>query len=206
MTERELSLPVLNRPHSLARALTTALDAMGWRILAAASRRRTVLVADEDGALPAPAAAADLVVLVGGVRCLDVLAAAAHTGTSAAVNADLPFADLVLEVDAALRAGPAPTVDRERWQRILRERRTEAARFEQLTDREAAVLAHLVHGRSAAEIARLRPVALATVRSQIAAILRKLSVGSQVAAIAMAYRSCCDSRVLPAIRFHQNYG
>ena len=95
---------------------------------------------------------------------------------------------------------------RSRRHRALRARRADAARFAALTDREAAVLVDLMHGRSAAEIAACRPVAVATVRSQLAAILRKLDVGSQAAAVAMAYRSCCDNRVLPAARFHQNYG
>ena len=42
---------------------------------------------------------------------------------------------------------------------------------------------------SAAEIAEQRVVSLATVRSQIRAILRKLEVTSQLAAVAMAHRA-----------------
>ena len=53
----------------------------------------------------------------------------------------------------------------------------------------------------------MRPVGLSTVRSQIAAVLRKLGVSSQVAAVALTYRSCGDRRVTePLARFHQNYG
>ncbi|MCT2583876.1 helix-turn-helix transcriptional regulator [Actinophytocola gossypii] len=204
MTDRELALPILMFPHFLARALTAALDALGWQIRehATALSRRIVLVADDDGALPVSPAVAAQVVVVGGLNSLDSLVGLC---ASAAVNADLPFGEVVRGVDAALRAGPAPVADRERRQHVLRARRAESARFERLTDREAAVLADLVRGLSAAEIARGRPVALATVRTQIAAVLHKLRVRSQAAAIAMAYRSCCDRRVLPAIRFHQNY-
>ena len=203
MTERDLSVPALRSSHFLARALAAALGALGWHVRDRSSR--LVLVADDDGALPAPTAA-DHVVLVGGLRCLDALTEGMRQGASAAVNADLPFAEVVLDVDTVLRAGPAPRADQERRHRALRARRAEAARFAALTDREAAVLADLMHGRSAAEIAARRPVAVATIRSQVAAILRKLDVGSQAAAVAMACRSCCDDRVLPAVRFHQNYG
>lgn len=203
VTERELSVPALRSSHFLARALAAALDALGWHVRDRS--RRLVLVADDDGALPAPTAA-DHVVLVGGLRCLDALTEGMRQGGSAAVNADLPFAEVVLGVDTILRAGPTSRSDQERRLQALRARRAEAARFAALTDREAAVLADLVYGRPAAEIAARRPVAVATIRSQVAAILRKLDVGSQAAAIAMAYRSCCDNRVLPTVRFHQNYG
>jgi two-component system nitrate/nitrite response regulator NarL len=55
-----------------------------------------------------------------------------------------------------------------------------------LTQREAVVLAALVDGLSAEEIAETQYVALTTVRSQIRAVLRKLDVRSQVAAVAIA--------------------
>jgi DNA-binding NarL/FixJ family response regulator len=60
--------------------------------------------------------------------------------------------------------------------------------FEQLTQREGEVLAALVDGLSAEEIAETRYVALTTVRSQIRAVLRKLGVNSQLAAVARANR------------------
>ena len=46
-----------------------------------------------------------------------------------------------------------------------------------------------MNGLSAAEIAEQRVVSLATVRSQIRAILQKLDVTSQLAAVAMAHRA-----------------
>ncbi len=58
--------------------------------------------------------------------------------------------------------------------------------FEQLTHREALVLAALTDGLSADEIARAHFVALTTVRSQIRSVLQKLGVRSQLAAVALA--------------------
>jgi DNA-binding NarL/FixJ family response regulator len=60
------------------------------------------------------------------------------------------------------------------------------ASFERLTQREAIVLAAMVDGLSADEIAEVHFVALTTVRSQIRAVLRKLRVRSQLAAVALA--------------------
>ena len=60
--------------------------------------------------------------------------------------------------------------------------------FEQLTMRERDVLAALVDGLSAEEIAETQYVALTTVRSQIRAVLQKLGVRSQLAAVAHANR------------------
>ncbi len=64
-------------------------------------------------------------------------------------------------------------------------RRAEAI-FEQLTHREALVLAALTDGLNADEIARAHFVALTTVRSQIRSVLQKLGVKSQLAAVAIA--------------------
>jgi DNA-binding NarL/FixJ family response regulator len=60
--------------------------------------------------------------------------------------------------------------------------------FEQLTRCERRVLAALVEGLSAEEIADAHFVALTTVRSQIRAVLQKLGVRSQLAAVAYANR------------------
>lgn len=58
-----------------------------------------------------------------------------------------------------------------------------------LTPREQEVLAGLAEGRSAEAIAAELVVSLATVRSHIRAVLQKLEVNSQVAAVALAWRS-----------------
>lgn len=59
----------------------------------------------------------------------------------------------------------------------------------ELSPRERAVLDGMMRGLSAAEIADEQFVSIPTVRSQIRAILRKLDVRSQLAAVAVAHRS-----------------
>jgi DNA-binding NarL/FixJ family response regulator len=66
-------------------------------------------------------------------------------------------------------------------------------RLDWLTDRERAVLTHLMHGLTAQEIAATDFVSVATVRSQIASILMKLGVRNQLAAVAYAHRACWAS-------------
>jgi DNA-binding NarL/FixJ family response regulator len=61
--------------------------------------------------------------------------------------------------------------------------------FERLTTREREVLAAMVEGLTAEDIATMQIVALTTVRSQIRAILQKLGVHSQLAAVAFATRA-----------------
>jgi DNA-binding NarL/FixJ family response regulator len=58
-----------------------------------------------------------------------------------------------------------------------------------LTEREQVVLAELMEGHNAEEIAKAGYVSISTVRSQIRAILRKLGVNSQLAAVAIARRA-----------------
>jgi DNA-binding NarL/FixJ family response regulator len=61
--------------------------------------------------------------------------------------------------------------------------------FERLTPREQRVLGALIEGVSAEEIAEAHVVALCTIRAQIRAILHKLGVRSQLAAVARANRA-----------------
>lgn len=63
------------------------------------------------------------------------------------------------------------------------------ATFERLTQREALVLGALIDGLTADEIADAHFVALTTVRTQIRAVLQKLDVRSQLAAVALANRA-----------------
>jgi two-component system nitrate/nitrite response regulator NarL len=75
----------------------------------------------------------------------------------------------------------------------LRRERADALRafhaFDRLTHREALVLGALLDGLSAEEIAEAHFVAVTTVRSQIRAVLQKLGVRSQLAAVALANRT-----------------
>jgi len=63
---------------------------------------------------------------------------------------------------------------------------TRLSPFDFLTPREKEVLGEIIKGRSAEGIANNSWVAVSTVRSQIKAILQKLGVNSQVAAVARA--------------------
>jgi DNA-binding NarL/FixJ family response regulator len=58
-------------------------------------------------------------------------------------------------------------------------------RLASLTDRERAILDHLARGRRAQAIADESRVSLATVRTQIRAVLAKLGVGSQLEAVSL---------------------
>lgn len=73
---------------------------------------------------------------------------------------------------------------------LLRDRRRDEAkrerRFSDLTPREREVLAGLVAGESAEEMARSSSVAISTVRTHVKSVLRKLGVNSQLAAVALA--------------------
>lgn len=80
--------------------------------------------------------------------------------------------------------------DRQRWMRAADRRRAEADRqlaaFRRLTAREQEVLAAMVDGERATDIAARITVSEATVRSHIRSVLHKLGVGSQLQAVARA--------------------
>lgn len=85
-----------------------------------------------------------------------------------------------------------------------------AEHLEKLTHRERAILAALMDGRGAEDIASREFVSVATVRSQIRSILRKLGVNSQLAAVAHARRAGWEW--MPEVtvqlggRIHQSWG
>jgi DNA-binding NarL/FixJ family response regulator len=82
---------------------------------------------------------------------------------------------------------------RERLLAELREHRAQegerSAPFRRLTVRESEVLQDLLEGKNAERIATESFVSVATVRSHIKALLAKLGVNSQLAAVAMARRA-----------------
>jgi DNA-binding NarL/FixJ family response regulator len=61
--------------------------------------------------------------------------------------------------------------------------------FARLSEREAAVLSALVQGDTADQIAATHFIAVSTVRSHIRAVLEKLGVNSQLAAVALARKA-----------------
>lgn len=73
---------------------------------------------------------------------------------------------------------------RHAWRAVRAEQRTLVDRMLQLSPREAVVLGMLYAGEPVREIAEDLGVSEATVRSQVRAVLRKLDVNSQLAAVA----------------------
>ena len=135
---------------------------------------------------------AKVVMLTGETR-RGVLAACLEAGAAGWIGKNV-FLD---EVEATLRDVLAgnPLIGCTTREALIDELRIERAGmrkaltpFEQLTMREREVLAALVDGLSAEEIADTHYVSLTTVRSQIRAVLQKLGVRSQLAAVAHANR------------------
>jgi DNA-binding NarL/FixJ family response regulator len=136
---------------------------------------------------------AAVVVLTGTTDQL-LLAACVETGAVGIVSKTESLAGLSETVARAARSERLiPITRREEMLDELRSRRrTERSReelFRHMTPRECEVLASLMQGASAAEIARASCVSLATVRTQIRSILQKLDANSQLAAVAIAYRA-----------------
>lgn len=131
------------------------------------------------------------VVVLTGVTDEAALAECLEQGAYGLARKSEPFEQLVNKVVAAAH-GDTVTPAHERFALIdtLRlRRRQQRERFEpfrRLTTREAEVLDQLMHGVQAEAIARDFFVSVATVRSQIRSILRKLDVNSQLAAVALA--------------------
>lgn len=131
------------------------------------------------------------VVVVTGVTDPVRHARCVREGAVGVVDKGDSFDRLVEAVEQVLAEGTLLTAhDREEHLALLREhesrRDREHAPFEALTDREAEVLGALMRGRSVQEVADADVVAVSTVRSQVRAILTKLGVGSQLAAIGRA--------------------
>jgi DNA-binding NarL/FixJ family response regulator len=131
------------------------------------------------------------VVMVTGVDDPIRRAACVEAGAVGVISKSDGFDALLEAAHRAMRDGSLLS-DHERQEHLalLRDhRRIEAERlapFEELSRREAEVLGLLLAGRSVDDIARRFVVSIATVRTQVRAILRKLDAPSQVAAIGRA--------------------
>lgn len=131
------------------------------------------------------------VVMLTGVTDRAQLAACVEAGASGLLAKTIPFDDLIEAVATVANRGTLlDQAGRDELLADLRAKRAadrrRLAAFETLTARERAVLAQLMEGRSAEAVAAASFVSVATVRSQIQAILRKLGVSSQLAAVALA--------------------
>lgn len=142
-------------------------------------------------ALVAPLRAAGWQVLVlSGTADRARVGAALAEGAVAAVPKAAPLPRLIAAVRAALDGAEVMPPERRRElieahrQRVA-QRRERAEKLARLTQREREVLAALADGRRAQTIADTFVVSLATVRTQIRAILTKLEVSSQLEAVAL---------------------
>lgn len=119
-----------------------------------------------------------------------VLGECLEAGACAVLGKSAPLEDVVAAV-RKVAAGEAgmPAGRQEELRAAARRRRSgdrqRLSPFENLTPREEEVFAALLAGRSAREVAEASFVSLATVRSQINSILRKLGVNTQIQAVAL---------------------
>ena len=126
---------------------------------------------------------------------VDRLNAWMAAGTSALIDGGEPLDQLLRTINRLLRKGSRQQTAKESSLSMAlthaagRPQDTRLPHFADLTDRERGVLAELMEGHCAEEIAQAAVVSISTVRSQIKAILQKLGVSSQLAAVALARRA-----------------
>ena len=122
----------------------------------------------------------------------EVLWGAIEAGAAGVVLKDSSAEDLIAAVRAVARGGAwfdravAPRV-LDRFRRVVAPAAREAARLEQLTDREQDVLRLMARGGTNAEIAAGLYVAEATVKTHVGSIFTKLGVRDRASAIVFAY-------------------
>jgi two-component system, NarL family, nitrate/nitrite response regulator NarL len=115
-------------------------------------------------------------------------------GASALIDRREPFDHLFRTVNLLLRSGSTPNATTRPSAPLSlayasKTQEPQLQPFADLTEREKVVLAELIEGHCAEEIANGSFVSISTVRSQIKAILQKLGVNSQLAAVALARRA-----------------
>jgi DNA-binding NarL/FixJ family response regulator len=122
----------------------------------------------------------------------EVLWGAIEAGAAGFVLKDSSAEDLITAVRAIAGGGAwfdpavAPRV-LDRYRRVVAPATRDAARLDDLTDREHAVLRLMARGATNAEIAAGLHVAEATVKTHVGSIFTKLGVRDRAAAIVFAY-------------------
>ena len=124
-------------------------------------------------------------------RDVALLGTCLEAGADGVFDKAKPFDQLIDTVQDALRGDTVMSehARQELLAGLRSARRSDQERlapFETLTSREQDVLRGLLAGNSVEAIARDQVVALSTVRSHVKAVLRKLGVNSQLAAVALA--------------------
>ncbi len=122
----------------------------------------------------------------------DALWGALDAGAAGFILKDTSAENLIAAARAVARGAAwldpkvAPRVLRE-FRANVRPRRAQAARIDELTDREHDVLRHMARGATNGEIGTALIVSEATVKSHVGAIFAKLGVRDRAAAIVFAY-------------------
>src|SRR5512132_2580725 len=122
----------------------------------------------------------------------EMLWGAIEAGAAGFVLKDSSAEDLITAVRAVAGGGAwfdpgvAPRL-LERYRRLVAPAARDAARLDELTDREHEVLRLMARGASNTEIARTLHVAEATVKTHVGGIFTKLGVRDRAAAIVFAY-------------------
>jgi DNA-binding NarL/FixJ family response regulator len=122
----------------------------------------------------------------------EVLWGAIEAGAAGFVLKDSSAEDLIAAVRAVAEGGAwfdpgvAPRL-LERYRSVVAPAARDAARLDELTDREHEVLRLMARGASNAEIGRTLHVAEATVKTHVGSIFTKLGVRDRAAAIVFAY-------------------
>jgi two-component system nitrate/nitrite response regulator NarL len=134
------------------------------------------------------------VVVVSGCTDPAVRADAFAAGAIGWISKSEPFDDLLAAVSRVADGQPLVSLVQRQTIRSeaaakRRARNGRSAALATLTGRERVVLAGLMAGLRADDVAAEAFVSLATVRSQIRSILAKLGVGSQLAAVALAHEA-----------------
>ncbi len=142
-------------------------------------------------------------VAVGSLTALAALTPAIEQGLVRPVDAEQSFPTVISSIHGQLTTAIDP-LDARAWAGRLRQHDADRVAFARLTSREQDILAALVLGMTAGQIAADRHLSIATVRSHIRSILGQLGQTSQVAVIAMAHRTLRPPPAhVRAGRFHQ---
>jgi DNA-binding NarL/FixJ family response regulator len=107
-------------------------------------------------------------------------------GAASALLVDDGVAAVAAAIDRVVNAADDPDPAPRSANTSTDPRRIALQQLGSLTRREVAILAQLMRGRAAADIARAHVVSEQTVRTQLKSILRKLEVDRQLAAVALA--------------------
>ncbi|MFS3128103.1 helix-turn-helix transcriptional regulator [Nocardioides sp. Bht2] len=119
--------------------------------------------------------------------------AALDAGAAAVLSISVGVDQLINTVGVISAGGEITPADERRrlvavWEEVGEEERRLTQRLDRLSCRERQVLDDLSRGQTVAEIAADSFVSIGTVRSQVRAVLTKLEVQSQIAAVALLER------------------